>query len=185
MSNTAYLAHSTFQEEGASSVRLAATANEDENIVSDFLTEDSKKYIYGTQYSKIEGTTINLGTPDNNAPYGAANWDEDTFLLPNNGDVLSNVKFYFEFTKLKSTGVNGTPMFSSDIGFGLIDKVTVHVGSNLWEEMTGLDLYLRNLSESSSSDVFTELQSAGHSKFGNLNTWTPGETRDLNKFSEL
>ena len=183
MSNTAYLAHSTFQEDGISSLRLASTSNEDENIVSEFLTDNPKKYIYGTQYSKIdatdlictgsvEGITSNRLVGQGAMNSNTANWATDTFILPNNGDVLSGIKFFYEFDGIHieaDTGPTATnpsgKAYTSEIGYAIIDTVTVYVGSNVWVETTGLDLYLRNLTETK-NDLISELLTAGSVKIG-------------------
>lgn len=180
MSNTAYLAHSTFQEDGISSLRLASTSNEDENIVSEFLTDNPKKYIYGTQYSKIDASDLICGgsvegTSNRLSEQGAMksdsdNWTTDTFILPNNGDVLSGIKFFYEFDGIhiqaSTTGTNASgKAYTSEIGYAIIDTVTVYVGSNVWVETSGLDLYLRNLTETK-NDLISELLTAGSVKIG-------------------
>ncbi len=185
MSNTAYLAHSTFQEDGISSLRLASTSNEDENIVSDFLTDNPKKYLYGTQYSKIDAPDlVCTGQTESGADSSgnvvasnrlrgqggmnsnAENWATDTFILPNNGDVLSGIKFFYEFDGIHiETATNQTPAYTSEIGYAIIDTVTVYVGSNVWAETSGLDLYLRNLTETK-NDPEHVLLTAGSIKIG-------------------
>ena len=137
----------TYKDTGIQSVTSTITPIEDENVVSSFLSMPSRTYLHGCNDVVIEGE-IDIGTNTKLSQLTGY----QTFRIPDDADAISKVSFLFE---LDYDG-NVTSSLSKTIGFEIIKKVEVRVGNQIWQTLTGEDIFARNVTEnfSSADEIF-------------------------------
>lgn len=146
MPSGATLPFVTYKDTGIQSITSTLTPLPDENVVSTFLSMPSRSYLYGSNDVVIEGeidieTTNGLATGTN--VLDSTLPDFQTFRVPDDADAISNISFSYEFD-IESTS---TAYISKSLGFELIKKVEVRVGNQIWQTLTGEDIFARNISE--------------------------------------
>lgn len=146
MPSGATLPFVTFKDTGIQSVTSAISESEDENIVSTFLSMPSRNYLYGSNDVIIEGET-DIGT--NSLQTLGSPLSFQTFRIPDDADAITNVSFVYDM----DFDPTSTAEVSKTLGFELIKKVEVRVGNQIWQTLTGEDIFARNITENSFSSI--------------------------------
>lgn len=150
MPSGATLPFVTYKDTGIQSVTSTVTSLEDENVVSSFLSMPSRTYLHGSNDVVIEGETdIGTNTKLSQLP------TVQVFRIPDDGDAISKVSFAYEFDHDIATG--SAINISKTLGFEIIKKVEVRVGNQIWQTLTGEDIFARNVTENffaSASELF-------------------------------
>ena len=147
MPSGATLPFVTFKDTGIQSVTSAISESQDENIVSTFLSMPSRNYLYGSNDVIIEGET-DIGT--NSLQTVGSPLSFQTFRIPDDADAITNISFVYDMD-FETTNV--TTEVSKTLGFELIKKVEVRVGNQIWQTLTGEDIFARNITENSFSSI--------------------------------
>jgi hypothetical protein len=148
MPSGATLPFVTFKDTGIQSVTSAISESEDENIVSTFLSMPSRNYLYGSNDVIIEGET-DIGTNSLQTVGGTNGLSFQTFRIPDDADAITNISFVYD---MDFNPTNGGEV-SKTLGFELIKKVEVRVGNQIWQTLTGEDIFARNITENSFSSI--------------------------------
>jgi len=137
----------TYKDTGIQSVTSTITPIEDENVVSSFLSMPSRTYLHGCNDVVIDGE-IDVGTNTKLSQLKGF----QTFRIPDDADAISKVSFLYELDYDGTT----TSFISKTLGFEIIKKVEVRVGNQIWQTLTGEDIFARNVTEnfSSASEIF-------------------------------
>lgn len=147
MPSGATLPFVTYKDTGIQSVTSTITPIEDENVVSSFLSMPSRTYLHGCNDVVIDGE-IDIGTNTKLSQLKGF----QTFRIPDDADAISKVSFLYELDYDGGT----TSSISKTLGFEIIKKVEVRVGNQIWQTLTGEDIFARNVTEnfSSASEIF-------------------------------
>lgn len=148
MPSGATLPFVTFKDTGIQSVTSAISESEDENIVSTFLSMPSRNYLYGSNDVIIEGE-IDIGTNTLQTVGAASGLSFQTFRIPDDADAITNISFVYDM----DFEPNVPTEVSKTLGFELIKKVEVRVGNQIWQTLTGEDIFARNITENSFSSI--------------------------------
>ena len=137
----------TYKDTGIQSVTSTITPIEDENVVSSFLSMPSRTYLHGCNDVVIDGE-IDVGTNTKLSQLKGF----QTFRIPDDADAISKVSFLYELDYDGTVTCN----ISKTLGFEIIKKVEVRVGNQIWQTLTGEDIFARNVTEnfSSVSEIF-------------------------------
>ena len=141
MPTGATLPFTTYRDTGIQSITNTLTPVEDENVVSEFLSQKSRTYLSGS-YDSI------------NTPYTEElqnNITRYTYVLSNSSDVISKIFLNFEVPIEFSTAIN---TISRTLFYDYINKVEVIVGSEVWQTLTGADIFSRNVTENYYNNLF-------------------------------
>lgn len=157
MPSGATLPFVTYKDTGIQSVTSTVTSLEDENVVSSFLSMPSRTYLHGCNDVVIEGET-DIGTNIKLSQLPTF----QVFRIPDDGDAISKVSFVYEFDH------NGTADVSKTLGFEIIKKVEVRVGNQIWQTLTGEDIFARNVTENSFESASELFESACRIQGGTL-----------------
>lgn len=153
MPSGATLPFVTYKDTGIQSVTSTITPIEDENVVSSFLSMPSRTYLHGCNDVVIEGETdIGTNTKLSQLP------TVQTFRIPDDADAISKVSFLYEFDQdiTTTSAIN----ISKTLGFEIIKKVEVRVGNQIWQTLTGEDVFARNVTENSFASASELFESA-------------------------
>jgi len=162
----------TYKDTGIQSVTSTITSLEDENVVSSFLSMPSRTYLHGCNDVVIEGE-IDIGTNTNLSQLPTV----QTFRIPDDGDAISKVSFFYEFDH------DGTANVSKTLGFEIINKVEVRVGNQIWQTLTGEDIFARNVTENSFASASELFESACRIQGGNLVESDVHPTSDISLYT--
>ena len=143
MPSGATLPFVTYKDTGIQSVTSTVTPLEDENVVSSFLSMPSRTYLHGSNDVVIEGESPPSGSTLNDIP------SEQTFRIPDDADSISKVSFVYNVDYEHTNEVE----VSKTLGFELIKKVEVRVGNQIWQTLTGEDIFARNVTENSFGSI--------------------------------
>ena len=152
MPSGATLPFVTYKDTGIQSVTSTITSLEDENVVSSFLSMPSRTYLHGCNDVVVEGE-IDVGTNTklSNLP------TFQTFRIPDDADAISKVSFSYE---VDYEGTASICNVSKTLGFEIINKVEVRVGNQIWQTLTGEDIFARNVTENSFASASELFESA-------------------------
>lgn len=153
MPSGATLPFVTYKDTGIQSVTSTITSLEDENVVSSFLSMPSRTYLHGCNDVVVEGE-IDVGTNTklSNLP------TFQTFRIPDDADAISKVSFSYEVDYEGPVGSECN--ISKTLGFEIINKVEVRVGNQIWQTLTGEDIFARNVTENSFASASELFESA-------------------------
>ena len=98
-----------------------------------------------------------------------------TFRIPDDADAISKVSFSYEV----DYDSNATSDVSKTLGFEIIKKVEVRVGNQIWQTLTGEDIFARNVTENSYASADELFESACRIQGPNL------EESDLHSASNI
>ena len=136
----------TYKDNGIQSVTTTIYPIEDENVVSQFLSQGSRVYLNGSNDVVLDEV---LGTN-----YSIINMPSYiTFRVPDDGDAISKIQFSYSFNYVQ-TSTSPNDLVSKTLGLELINKVEVRVGNQLWQTLTPYDILSRLTTEGDySSDM--------------------------------
>jgi len=129
----------TYKDTGIQSVNTTLTPIDDENVVSQFLSQKSRVYLSGSN---------DVVLPENiPSDKSITNMPTDlTFRIPNDGDAISKIQFSYSLNVTQSYTLPSN-FLSKSIGLELIKKVEVRVGNQLWQTLTPEDILARMTTE--------------------------------------
>ena len=139
MPSGANLPFYTYKDNGTQSVTTTISPIEDENVVSQFLSQGSRVYLNGSNdvvLDEVLGTNNNIA---NMPPY-------ITFRVPNEADAISKIQFSYSFN-YEQTSAFPNDIVSKTLGLELINNVEVRVGNQLWHTLTPYDILSRLTTE--------------------------------------
>lgn len=151
MPSGATLPFVTYKDTGIQSVTSAITSLEDENVVSSFLSMPSRTYLNGCNDVVVEGE-VDIGTNFKLSQLKGF----QTFRIPDDADAISKVSFSYEVDYES----NATSNVSKTLGFEIIKKVEIRVGNQIWQTLTGEDIFARNVTENSFASADELFESA-------------------------
>ena len=164
MPSGALLPHQTFSEFGMQAVRSAAADIENENVISDFLSLPPRNYINGRSTAVIDGSTVQVDAatayPTGTAAYLPTVRFQD-FDIPNDSDAVGAIYFSYEFdydspamgiVENTTTSRPANKLLPKTLGYSIIDRVEIRVGQQVWQELSGADIFARNLTEKEAGD---------------------------------
>ena len=151
MPSGATLPFVTYKDTGIQSVTSTITSLEDENVVSSFLSMPSRTYLNGCNDVVVEGE-VDIGTNFKLNQLKSV----QTFRIPDDADAISKVSFSYEVDYDSSATSN----VSKTLGFEIIKKVEVRVGNQIWQTLTGEDIFARNVTENSYASADELFESA-------------------------
>ena len=166
MPSGALLPHQTFSEFGMQAVRSAAADIENENVISDFLSLPPRNYINGRSTAVIDGSTVQddaataYPSADSTAAYLPTVRFQD-FDIPNDSDAVGAIYFSYEFdydspamgiVENTTTSRPANKLLPKTLGYSIIDRVEIRVGQQVWQELSGADIFARNLTEKEAGD---------------------------------
>lgn len=129
----------TYKDTGIQSVNTTLTPIDDENVVSQFLSQKSRVYLSGAN---------DVVLPEN-IPSDKSITDMPTdlsFRIPNDGDAISKIQFSYSLNVTQSSA-SPSNFLSKSLGLELIKKVEVRVGNQLWQTLTPEDILARMSTE--------------------------------------
>ncbi len=145
MPSGSHIPFMTFKETGVQSVRTTLTEKEDEDVVSNFLSAPPRKYVSGFNTVTIPGN-VHEGTSFLFSSLTASQ-RKLQFDIPDSCDVISDIYFNWQFDFITPNLRPHSFHMSKNFGYELIEKVEVRVANQLWQTLTGDDIFLRNTFE--------------------------------------
>ena len=128
----------TYKDTGIQSVNTTLTPIEDENVVSQFLSQNSRVYLNGSNDVVLQQNVTDIA-----ADHSITNMPNNlTFRIPNDGDAISKVLFSYS-VNVESTSTSPSNFLSKAFGLELIKNVEVRVGNQLWQTLTPEDILAR------------------------------------------
>ena len=128
----------TYKDTGIQSVNTTLTPIEDENVVSQFLSQNSRVYLNGSN-----DVVLQQNVKDIHEDHAITNMPTNlTFRIPNDGDAISKVLFSYSVNVSQISSTPGT-FLSKAFGLELIKNVEVRVGNQLWQTLTPEDILAR------------------------------------------
>lgn len=143
----------TYKDTGIQSVTTTISPIEDENVVSQFLSQGSRVYLNGSNDVVLDqdlgGTNYSITSMPSYL----------TFRVPDDGDAISKIQFSYSFNFEQKTE-SPSNYISKTLGLELINKVEVRVGNQLWQTLTPQDILSRMVTEgdySSGQEIFDSI----------------------------
>lgn len=156
----------TYKDTGIQSVTTTISPIEDENVVSQFLSQGSRVYLNGSNDVVLDQELGGTNYSITNMPSYL------TFRVPDDGDAISKIQFSYSFNFEQKTA-SPSNFLSKTLGLELINKVEVRVGNQLWQTLTPQDILSRMVTEgdySSEKEIFDSITSLRGENITNLIT---------------